>query len=65
MPGNGLGLGLVAAVARLHGASIRLIDNAAGLRVELWFPSFNNTTETMYRRSAATAIESAASGTVA
>ena len=39
MPGNGLGLSLVAAVARLHGASIRLIDNAPGLRVELGFHS--------------------------
>ena len=37
-PGNGLGLSLVAAVARLHGARIRLVDNAPGLRVELRFP---------------------------
>jgi len=36
--GNGLGLSLVAAVARLHGARIRLVDNAPGLRVELRFP---------------------------
>lgn len=34
-PGNGLGLSLVAAVARLHGAGIRLEDNAPGLRVVL------------------------------
>ncbi|HLW92468.1 MAG TPA: ATP-binding protein [Roseiarcus sp.] len=38
-PGNGLGLSLVAAVARLHGARISLSDNAPGLRMELHFPS--------------------------
>jgi signal transduction histidine kinase len=37
-PGNGLGLSLVAAVVRLHGADITLLDNAPGLRVELRFP---------------------------
>jgi signal transduction histidine kinase len=36
-PGNGLGLSLVAAVARLHGARIELTDNAPGLRVRLVF----------------------------
>lgn len=36
-PGNGLGLSLVAAVARLHGARIELLDNAPGLTVKLWF----------------------------
>jgi signal transduction histidine kinase len=34
-PGNGLGLSLVAAVARLHGARVELIDNAPGLIVRL------------------------------
>lgn len=38
-PGNGLGLSLVAAVARLHEARIKLFDNAPGLRVELRLPS--------------------------
>ena len=38
MPGNGLGLSLVAAVARLHEASIRLLANGPGLKVELRFP---------------------------
>jgi signal transduction histidine kinase len=38
-PGNGLGLSLVAAVARLHGARIELADNAPGLRVKLLFAS--------------------------
>lgn len=38
-PGNGLGLNLVAAVARLHGAVIALHDNAPGLTVQLSFPS--------------------------
>jgi len=38
-PGNGLGLSLVSAVARLHEARIKLLDNAPGLKVELQFPS--------------------------
>lgn len=37
-PGSGLGLSLVAAVARLHGAKLDLTDNKPGLRVELRFP---------------------------
>jgi signal transduction histidine kinase len=37
-PGNGLGLSLVAAVARLHDARIELSDNAPGLRFRLVFP---------------------------
>lgn len=36
--GNGLGLSLVAAVARLHLASIEMTDNSPGLRIELRFP---------------------------
>jgi signal transduction histidine kinase len=36
--GNGLGLSLVAAVARLHGASIDMEDTAPGLKVRLRFP---------------------------
>ena len=36
-PGNGLGLSLVAAVARLHGARIEMCDNAPGLKVKLSF----------------------------
>jgi signal transduction histidine kinase len=34
-PGTGLGLSLVAAVARLHGGTMRLEDNAPGLRIVL------------------------------
>ena len=37
-PGSGLGLSLAAAVARLHGGSLRLEDNAPGLRVAMAFP---------------------------
>ena len=37
-PGSGLGLSLVAAVAGLHRAALRLEDNAPGLRVTLAFP---------------------------
>ncbi len=38
-PGNGLGLSLVAAVARLHGAYIEIVDNIPGLKIQLRFPS--------------------------
>jgi signal transduction histidine kinase len=38
-PGNGLGLNLVAAVARLHGAHIEMLDNVPGLKVRLLFPA--------------------------
>jgi signal transduction histidine kinase len=38
-PGNGLGLSLVAAVARLHGARIEMLDNAPGLEIRLCFLS--------------------------
>jgi signal transduction histidine kinase len=37
-PGSGLGLSLVRAVARLHGAELILADNLPGLRVILRFP---------------------------
>jgi signal transduction histidine kinase len=37
-PGNGLGLSLVAAVARLHGARIEMVDNSPGLEFRLHFP---------------------------
>jgi signal transduction histidine kinase len=36
-PGNGLGLSLVAAVARLHGARIEMLENSPGLKFMLWF----------------------------
>ncbi len=36
--GSGLGLSLVAAVARLHGIEVRLEDNRPGLKVALEFP---------------------------
>jgi len=38
VPGAGLGLSLVAAVARMHGARLGLSDNDPGLRVSLGFP---------------------------
>jgi signal transduction histidine kinase len=37
-PGTGLGLSLVAAVARLHDARLELADNAPGLKATLLFP---------------------------
>jgi signal transduction histidine kinase len=36
-PGNGLGLSLVSAIARLHGARIEMLDNSPGLMLRLWF----------------------------
>ena len=45
-PGNGLGLSLVAAVARLHGAWIEMLDNAPGLKFRLWFPKSVSLSET-------------------
>lgn len=41
-PGSGLGLSLVAAVARLHGGTLRLEDNQPGLRVVLSLPAESN-----------------------
>jgi signal transduction histidine kinase len=38
-PGSGLGLSLVAAVARIHGMTLRLADNRPGLRVQCEFPT--------------------------
>ncbi len=38
-PGHGLGLSLVAATARLHGAELALLDNAPGLKVRITFPA--------------------------
>ncbi len=37
-PGSGLGLSLVAAVARLHGGELRLDDNAPGLKASIILP---------------------------
>lgn len=37
-PGSGLGLSMVAAIARLHGAELILSDNNPGLRISLSFP---------------------------
>jgi signal transduction histidine kinase len=41
-PGSGLGLSLVAAVARLHGGEVRLDDNKPGLRAVLSLPHKTN-----------------------
>jgi signal transduction histidine kinase len=40
-PGSGLGLSLVDAVAKLHGAELILTDNRPGLKVSLAFPAFH------------------------
>jgi signal transduction histidine kinase len=39
LPGSGLGLSLAAAVSRLHNGSIRIEDNAPGLRVTIVMPA--------------------------
>ena len=38
-PGSGLGLALVAAVAKLHGAEVRLLDARPGLEARVSFPA--------------------------
>jgi signal transduction histidine kinase len=38
-PGSGLGLSLAAAVARLHGGTVRLDDNTPGLKVVVTLPA--------------------------
>jgi signal transduction histidine kinase len=38
LPGSGLGLSLVSAVARLHGGELKLEDNAPGLRARISLP---------------------------
>jgi signal transduction histidine kinase len=42
MPGNGLGLALVRAIADQHDAKLVLSDNAPGLRVTLTLPAAKN-----------------------
>jgi signal transduction histidine kinase len=42
-PGSGLGLSLVAAVARLHGATVQVRDAEPGLAVEIAFPASRKT----------------------
>jgi hypothetical protein len=46
-PGSGLGLSLVRAVAKAHGAEFRLEDNEPGLRVVLSLPAAGQRTEGM------------------
>jgi len=41
-PGSGLGLSLVAAIARLHQAEIKVGDNQPGLKVTLRFPIYRS-----------------------
>jgi len=41
--GAGLGLALVAAIASLHGATLHLVDNEPGLRIELLLPTNEST----------------------
>ena len=43
LPGSGLGLSLVQAIARVHGGRLALEDAAPGLRVVLEFPQDGKT----------------------
>lgn len=51
-PGSGLGLSLVASIAKLHNANVILSDAAPGLRVQIVFESYNpnNLTHHSYKR---------------
>ena len=40
-PGSGLGLSIVEVIARVHGATLALLDNGPGLKVEVRFPLAN------------------------
>ena len=44
-PGSGLGLSMVAAIAKLHGGEVTLEDNAPGLRVVMTLPAAKATSE--------------------
>lgn len=52
-PGNGLGLSLVRAVAKLHGGDVRLEDNGPGLKVVMMLPAAPERTVVPLSRSAA------------
>ncbi|HEY1545034.1 MAG TPA: ATP-binding protein [Xanthobacteraceae bacterium] len=56
-PGNGLGLSLVAAVARLHGARIEMHDNAPGLQIRLHFPGITAASVDAHEDAASAARE--------
>jgi signal transduction histidine kinase len=42
-PGSGLGLSIVDVVSHVHGATLHLLDNRPGLRVEVRFPEVRST----------------------
>jgi signal transduction histidine kinase len=52
-PGNGLGLSLVRAVAKLHGGDIRLEDNRPGLKAVMTLPAAPEHAVVSFNRSAA------------
>ena len=54
-PGNGLGLSLVRAVARRHGAWVKLEDNNPGLRATIAFPAAPAAAQSLRSRSGASA----------
>ncbi len=55
-PGSGLGLALVAAVAKSHGLELKLEDNTPGLKVSLHFPASAVTTDPKLAPAAAKAL---------
>jgi signal transduction histidine kinase len=60
-PGSGLGLSLVAAVARLHNGSLRIEDNEPGLRIVIAVPAIRLGPPALPAASPATAEPSLAS----
>jgi signal transduction histidine kinase len=52
-PGNGLGLSLVRAVAKLHGGEIRLEDNSPGLKAVMILPAVPERAQVSINRTAA------------
>jgi signal transduction histidine kinase len=55
-PGNGLGLSLVRAVAKLHSGDVRLEDNAPGLRAILTLPALDVEMAEVAARSSAAIV---------
>ena len=56
-PGSGLGLSLVAAVARLHNGALRIEDNAPGLRITVALPALKGAPPSLPAAAPAAQVE--------